>query len=84
MNWLNGSEEEARKQQSEAIAADPQTLQKQLEETKARKAAVVTKPCLGFEPHIYFRLWSFFCFVVHFFFIFCEASHNLEAHMRAI
>ncbi|XP_036979883.1 dystonin isoform X15 [Acanthopagrus latus] len=34
MNWLNGSEEEARKQQSEAIAADPQTLQKQLEETK--------------------------------------------------
>ena len=50
MNWLNGSEEEARKQQSEAIAADPQTLQKQLEETKARKTAVVTKPCLGFEP----------------------------------
>ncbi|XP_073337728.1 dystonin [Pagrus major] len=34
VNWLNGSEEEARKQQSEAIAADPQTLQKQLEETK--------------------------------------------------
>ncbi|XP_029305110.1 LOW QUALITY PROTEIN: dystonin [Cottoperca gobio] len=31
---LNNSEEEARKQQSEAIAADPQTLQKQLEETK--------------------------------------------------
>ncbi|XP_051272587.1 dystonin isoform X14 [Dicentrarchus labrax] len=35
LEWLNGSEEEARKQQSEAIAADPQTLQKQLEETKA-------------------------------------------------
>ncbi|XP_070772625.1 dystonin [Enoplosus armatus] len=35
LKWLNGSEEEARKQQSEAIAADPQTLQKQLEETKA-------------------------------------------------
>lgn len=34
--WLNSSEEEARKQQSETIAADPQTLQKQLEETKAR------------------------------------------------
>ncbi|KAM4606986.1 dystonin [Polymixia lowei] len=33
--WLNSSEEEARRQQSEAIAADPQTLQKQLEETKA-------------------------------------------------
>ncbi|XP_037638602.1 dystonin isoform X20 [Sebastes umbrosus] len=35
LTWLNSSEEEARKQQSEAIAADPQTLQKQLEETKA-------------------------------------------------
>ncbi|XP_042357965.1 dystonin isoform X19 [Plectropomus leopardus] len=35
LKWLNSSEEEARKQQSEAIAADPQTLQKQLEETKA-------------------------------------------------
>ncbi|KAM4729954.1 dystonin isoform 3-T3 [Anableps anableps] len=35
LKWLNISEEEARKQQSEAIAADPQTLQKQLEETKA-------------------------------------------------
>ncbi|XP_040905346.1 dystonin isoform X2 [Toxotes jaculatrix] len=35
LKWLNNSEEEARKQQSEAIAADPQTLQKQLEETKA-------------------------------------------------
>ncbi|TMS04779.1 hypothetical protein E3U43_009936 [Larimichthys crocea] len=35
LKWLNGSEEEARKQQSEPIAADPQTLQKQLEETKA-------------------------------------------------
>ncbi|XP_044228340.1 dystonin isoform X2 [Thunnus albacares] len=34
LKWLNSSEEEARKQQSEAIAADPQTLQKQLEETK--------------------------------------------------
>ncbi|XP_063730448.1 LOW QUALITY PROTEIN: dystonin [Eleginops maclovinus] len=35
LKWLNGSEEEARKQQSESIAADPQTLQKQLEDTKA-------------------------------------------------
>uniref|UniRef100_A0A3Q3IQ51 Dystonin n=1 Tax=Monopterus albus TaxID=43700 RepID=A0A3Q3IQ51_MONAL len=35
LKWLNSSEEEARKQQSEAIAADPQTLQTQLEETKA-------------------------------------------------
>uniref|UniRef100_A0A673BF91 Dystonin n=1 Tax=Sphaeramia orbicularis TaxID=375764 RepID=A0A673BF91_9TELE len=35
LKWLNSSEEEARKQQSEAIAADPQTLQKQLEDTKA-------------------------------------------------
>ncbi|XP_047459857.1 dystonin isoform X23 [Mugil cephalus] len=34
LKWLNSSEDEARKQQSEAIAADPQTLQKQLEETK--------------------------------------------------
>lgn len=39
LKWLNSSEEEARKQQSEAIAADPQTLQTQLEETKARKTA---------------------------------------------
>ncbi|XP_028324071.1 dystonin isoform X21 [Gouania willdenowi] len=35
LKWLSCSEEEARKQQSEVIAADPQTLQKQLEETKA-------------------------------------------------
>ncbi|XP_078788478.1 dystonin isoform X43 [Oryzias latipes] len=35
LKWLNNSEDEARKQQSEAIAADPQMLQKQLEETKA-------------------------------------------------
>ncbi|KAM6916493.1 dystonin [Xenentodon cancila] len=35
LKWLNNSEEEARKHQSEAIAADPQALQKQLEETKA-------------------------------------------------
>ncbi|XP_071399790.1 dystonin-like [Centroberyx affinis] len=35
MKWLYSSEEEAVRQQSEAIAADPQTLQKQLEETKA-------------------------------------------------
>lgn len=33
--WLNSSEAEARKQQSEPIAADPQTLQRQLEEAKA-------------------------------------------------
>lgn len=35
LTWLNSSEAEARKQQSEPIAADPQTLQRQLEETKA-------------------------------------------------
>uniref|UniRef100_A0A674EWB0 Dystonin n=1 Tax=Salmo trutta TaxID=8032 RepID=A0A674EWB0_SALTR len=35
VKWLNNSVEEARRQQSEAIAADPQTLQKQLEDTKA-------------------------------------------------
>ncbi|XP_036071365.1 dystonin isoform X3 [Oryzias melastigma] len=35
LKWLNNSEDEARKQQSEAIAADLQMLQKQLEETKA-------------------------------------------------
>ncbi|XP_052330106.1 dystonin-like isoform X21 [Oncorhynchus keta] len=35
LKWLNNSAEEARRQQSEAIAADPQTLQKQLEDTKA-------------------------------------------------
>ncbi|CAN9499905.1 unnamed protein product [Ophioblennius macclurei] len=34
-NWLNSSEDESRKHQSEAISADPQTLQKQLEDTKA-------------------------------------------------
>uniref|UniRef100_A0A8C7LIP6 Dystonin n=1 Tax=Oncorhynchus kisutch TaxID=8019 RepID=A0A8C7LIP6_ONCKI len=34
LKWLNNSEEDARRQQSEAIAADPQTLQKQLEDTK--------------------------------------------------
>lgn len=37
LKWLSSSEEEARKQQSEAIAADPKTLQTQLEETKARQ-----------------------------------------------
>ncbi|XP_053730813.1 dystonin isoform X3 [Synchiropus splendidus] len=38
--WLNSSEEEARKQQSEAIAADPHTLQKQLEETKMLQSQI--------------------------------------------
>ncbi|XP_028843818.1 dystonin isoform X8 [Denticeps clupeoides] len=49
LKWLDDSEEEARRQQAEAIAADPQTLQKQLEDTKAlqgqttgRQAAVET------------------------------------------
>ncbi|KAJ8359996.1 hypothetical protein SKAU_G00165210 [Synaphobranchus kaupii] len=36
--WLSSSEKEALRQQSEPIAADPQTLQKQLEETKALQA----------------------------------------------
>lgn len=71
LKWLNSSEEEARKQQSEAIAADPQTLQKQLEETKARNTA--SQGCIGLaecvvKPNhrilwrkiqIYLRLWSF-------------------------
>uniref|UniRef100_A0A8C1LXB0 Dystonin n=1 Tax=Cyprinus carpio TaxID=7962 RepID=A0A8C1LXB0_CYPCA len=35
VKWLNVSEEESRRQQSEPIAGDPQTLQRQLEETKA-------------------------------------------------
>lgn len=39
LKWLSISEEEARKQQSEVIAADPKTLQTQLEETKARQQA---------------------------------------------
>uniref|UniRef100_A0A671KPJ2 Dystonin n=1 Tax=Sinocyclocheilus anshuiensis TaxID=1608454 RepID=A0A671KPJ2_9TELE len=34
VKWLNVSEEESRRQQSEPIAGDPQTLQRQLEETK--------------------------------------------------
>ncbi|XP_073690782.1 dystonin [Garra rufa] len=49
VKWLNVSEEESRRQQSEAIAGDPQTLQRQLEETKnlqgqttSRQAAVET------------------------------------------
>lgn len=44
LEWLNVSEEDARKQQSEAIAADPRVLQKQLEETKARNR--VTAVCV--------------------------------------
>jgi len=47
LKWLNSSEEEARKQQSEAIAADPKTLQKQLEETKARN---MTRASLRIPP----------------------------------
>ncbi|KAM9727047.1 dystonin isoform 5-T5 [Menidia menidia] len=41
LTWLNSSEEEARTRQSEAIAADPKTLQKQLEETKALQGQMV-------------------------------------------
>lgn len=47
LKWLSSSEEEARKQQSEAIAADPKTLQTQLEETKARQQAA--KLCSSFS-----------------------------------
>lgn len=47
LKWLNSAEEEARKQQSEAIAAEPQALQKQLEETKAR----VLICCLNIESN---------------------------------
>ncbi|KAI7805675.1 putative dystonin [Triplophysa rosa] len=35
VKWLNDSEQESRRQQSEPIAGDPQTLQRQLEETKS-------------------------------------------------
>nr|XP_057914423.1 dystonin isoform X20 [Doryrhamphus excisus] len=35
LQWLGSTEEEARKQQSETISAEPQMLQKQLEDTKA-------------------------------------------------
>ncbi|XP_054655058.1 dystonin isoform X8 [Dunckerocampus dactyliophorus] len=35
LKWLGSTEEEARKQQSETISAEPQMLQKQLEDTKA-------------------------------------------------
>lgn len=54
LKWLNNSEEEARKQQSEAIAADPQTLQKQLEETKARNSAraMSLRFSLGIKPSL--------------------------------
>lgn len=38
LTWLHGSEDEARRQQSEAIGADPQTLHTQLEDTKASEA----------------------------------------------
>ncbi|XP_015229974.1 PREDICTED: dystonin [Cyprinodon variegatus] len=41
LKWLNVSEEEARKQQSEAIAADPKSLQKQLEDTKALQSQMM-------------------------------------------
>uniref|UniRef100_A0A8C7UIP2 Dystonin n=1 Tax=Oncorhynchus mykiss TaxID=8022 RepID=A0A8C7UIP2_ONCMY len=44
LKWLNNSEEDARRQQSEAIAADPQTLQKQLEDTKCQ--ALTQNHCL--------------------------------------
>ena len=61
LNWLNGSEDEGRKQQSEAIAADPQTLQKQLEDTKARQCKTRLESYFGLEikPQIYLGLWSF-------------------------
>ncbi|XP_056116142.1 dystonin isoform X4 [Rhinichthys klamathensis goyatoka] len=35
VKWLSSSEDESRRQQSEPIAGDPQTLQRQLEETKS-------------------------------------------------
>ncbi|KAL0964650.1 hypothetical protein UPYG_G00327030 [Umbra pygmaea] len=43
LNWLNISEEESRRQQSEAIASDPQTLQKQLEDTKALQGQITSR-----------------------------------------
>ncbi|KAJ8250313.1 hypothetical protein COCON_G00222350 [Conger conger] len=43
--WLSSSEREASRQQSEPIAADPPTLQKQLEEAKA------SRPCVSGHRH---------------------------------
>lgn len=43
LKWLDTSEKEARKQQGEPIAADPQTLQKQLEDTKVPVSVVIHK-----------------------------------------
>lgn len=61
LKWLSSSEEEARKQQSEAIAADPKTLQTQLEETKARQQAA--KLCSSFSgwllsPDLFFFFFN--------------------------
>ncbi|XP_016332645.1 dystonin isoform X5 [Sinocyclocheilus anshuiensis] len=43
LKWLNVSEEESRRQQSEPIAGDPQTLQRQLEETKSLQGQTTTR-----------------------------------------
>lgn len=91
LKWLSSSEEEARSQQSEAISADPQTLQTQLEETKARKtAAVVLRPSLGIESNLQFLCWKAQIYlklclkknlVIHFSYFF-EAPLNLSAIKR--
>lgn len=52
LKWLGSSEEEARKQQSEAIAAEPQILQIQLEDTKARN--ITNRIC--YKRNVEFRL----------------------------
>uniref|UniRef100_A0A672MIY4 Dystonin n=1 Tax=Sinocyclocheilus grahami TaxID=75366 RepID=A0A672MIY4_SINGR len=43
VKWLNVSEEESRRQQSEPIAGDPQTLQRQLEETKSLQGQTTSR-----------------------------------------
>lgn len=52
LQWLDTSEREARKQQGEPIAADPQTLQKQLEDTKVTVSIVIHK----IDPTVYSQL----------------------------
>ncbi|XP_048061846.1 dystonin isoform X4 [Megalobrama amblycephala] len=43
VKWLSNSEEESRRQQSEPIAGDPQTLQRQLEETKSLQGQTTSR-----------------------------------------
>lgn len=81
LKWLNSSEEEARKQQSEAIAADPKTLQTQLEETKARRQAAKLGG-LGvvwfLSPDLFFTPLDIFLYLI------LSAKINFHALRRAV